>query len=176
MITLFWDEAQGVFFDTGTDHEQLLIRPRDFFDNPTPSGGASATMALLRLAVFTGNDAYRNHAMTSLRSVRDFLARMPTGFAHWLCALDFSLSTPREIVVIGPRDDEARRALLRVVHASLRPNKVLAGAESPPQSANMPLLEGREMIGGRPTAYVCEHYACQLPVTEPDALAAQLDG
>ncbi len=41
--------------------------------------------------------------------------------------------------------------------------------------ADLPLLEGRGMLDGRPTAYVCQHYVCQLPVTDPEALAKQLD-
>jgi hypothetical protein len=39
----------------------------------------------------------------------------------------------------------------------------------------MPLLEGRAAIDGKPTAYVCRHYTCELPVTERAALAKQLD-
>ena len=174
MIELFWDER--CFFDTGSDHEQLLVRPRDIFDNATPSGGAMAAMALLRLAVFTGDQNLERHAVDSLRSIRDFLSRAPTGFSHWLAALDFYLSTPKEIVVIGPRDDPATQALLRVAYGRYLPNRAIAGADAPISNAASPLLAGRELIEGRPTAYVCESYACQLPVTEPDALARQLDG
>jgi uncharacterized protein YyaL (SSP411 family) len=174
MIVLFWDAGNGFFFDTGLDHEQLLIRPRDIFDNATPSGGAAAALALLRLAVFTGKHEYETYAVSSLRSVRDVMPRMPSGFAHWLCALDFYLSTPKEIVVIGPREHEATRALLRVAHERYLPNRAIAGADAPVADGMSPLLAGRELVDGRPTAYVCEHGACQLPVTEPDALAAQL--
>ena len=176
MAALFWDEESGVFFDTGSDHERLVIRPRESFDNATPSGGSAAAMALLRLAVLTGNNDYERYAVSSLRSVRDYLARGPSGFANWLAALDFYLATPKEIVVIGPREDAATQKLLRVAYGRYLPNRAIAGAETPPDRARSPLLEGREMIDGRPTAYVCEHYACQLPVTEPAALAEQLDG
>jgi len=174
MIELFWDER--CFFDTGSDHEQLLVRPRDIFDNATPSGGAMAALALLRLAVFTGDQNLERHAVESLRSVRDFLSRAPTGFSHWLAALDFYLSTPKEIVVIGPRDDPATQALLRVAYGRYLPNRAIVGTDAPIADNTGPLLTGRELIDGRPTAYVCENYACQLPVTHPDALAQQLDG
>jgi uncharacterized protein YyaL (SSP411 family) len=174
MIELFWDAGPGVFFDTGADHEELLVRPRDIFDNATPSGGAVAALALLRLAVFTGKQQYESCAVSSIRSVREFLARMPSGFAHWLCALDFYLSTPKEIVVIGPRDDDATRSLLRVAYSCYLPNRALTGAEAPLPDTTLPLLAGRELVDGRPTAYVCEHYTCRLPVTEPRDLAVQL--
>ena len=176
MVELFWDPGQGVFFDTGSDHERLIVRPRELFDNATPCGGSAAAMALLRLAVFTAEPEYQRYAVSSLRSVREQMVRAPSGFAHWLAALDFYLSTPREIVVIGPRDDPATQALLRVAQTRYLPNRVMAGAEAPPERPGSPLLAGREMLGGRPTAYVCEHYACGQPVTEPEALAAQLGG
>jgi uncharacterized protein YyaL (SSP411 family) len=178
MIDLFWDETKGVFFDTGRDHEQLVVRPRDIFDNATPSGGSAAALALLRLAALTGPpqaDEYERYAAASLRSVRDYFASMPSGFAHWLCALDYYLSTPKEIVIIGPRDDPATRALLAVARGRYLPNKVIAGADAPAKGAASPLLEGRELVDGRPTAYVCEHYVCQRPVADPQALAQQLD-
>ena len=175
MVDLFWDEDHGVFYDTGRDHEQLLVRPRDVFDNATPSGGSAAALALLRLAVFTGDQAYEQHAVASMRSVRELMARAPSGFAHWLCALDFYLSTPKEVVIIGLRTDPATLALLRTAYGRYLPNRAIAGAEALPSEPPSPLLEGREAIDGRPTAYVCEHYTCRLPVTEPDALAAQLD-
>lgn len=100
---------------------------------------------------------------------------MPSGFAHWLCALDFYLSTPKQLVIIGRREHAATRALLQVAYGRYLPNRVIAGAEAPPAQPASPLLAGRDLIDGRPTAYVCENYACQLPVTAPQALAAQLE-
>jgi uncharacterized protein YyaL (SSP411 family) len=175
MIELFWDPGVGVFYDTPSDHEQLIVRPRDIFDNATPSGGSMAAFALLRLAVFTGNDEYRTIAVSTLRSVRDYMERMPSGFANWLAALDFYLSTPREIVVIGPREDPATAALLGEANSRYLPNRAVAGASGPVANGMSPLLDGRDLVDGKPTAYVCENYACQMPVTEAAALAAQLD-
>jgi len=175
MIDLFWEEASGVFFDTGRDHEQLVVRPRDCFDNATPSGGSVAAFALLRLAAFTGDTDHERYAVSSIRSVREYLDRLPTGFANWLAALDFYLSTPEEIAVIGPRTDRATIDLLRVVYQRYLPNRVLAGSDAPVAEATSPLLANRDLVGGKSTAYVCENYVCQLPVTTAQALAAQLD-
>jgi uncharacterized protein len=38
-----------------------------------------------------------------------------------------------------------------------------------------PLLADRSLVDGKPTAYVCEHFACRQPVTTPEELRAQLD-
>ena len=180
MIDLFWDDASGQLYDTGRDHEDLIVRPRDVSDNAAPSGSSMATDVLLRLAILTGKDEYRRRAATALRSVRELVARFPTGAGHWLCALDFYLSTVKEIVVVGDPADRATAALLAEVHRSYLPNRLLVGSgaeamgRSDESESAIPLLEGKNRIGGLPTAYVCRNYVCNLPVTEPAALAAQL--
>jgi uncharacterized protein YyaL (SSP411 family) len=97
------------------------------------------------------------------------------GMGNWLSALDFYVSPVKEVVVIGPQADPATRLLLETVHAGYRPNKVLAGSDGTEAGPDIPLLEGRGLIDARPTAYVCQNYACQLPVTAPADLLEQLN-
>jgi len=179
MLELFWEPAgsAGTFYDTGKDAESLLVRPRDFFDNATPSGSAAATDVLQRLAVLTGDPELAKPAVAMLRSMQELMAHYPLGLAHWLGALDFYLSSPKEIAVIGPRERQDTQALLEVVFHRYLPNKVLAGydpSDGASPARHLPLLQERGMLEGRATAYVCENYACQMPVTEPQALAGQL--
>ena len=177
MNALFWDDPVGGFYDTGSDHEQLVIRPRDVFDNAQPCGGSVATEVLLRLGVITGDDGYSSRGATPLRALQQLLGRAPGATGYWLGALDFYVSLPREIVIVGPPDADSTQSLLREVSARFMPNKVAVGLSDPanPPLKNSPLLEQRVMQDGQPTAYVCENYACQLPVTDAAALAAQLD-
>jgi hypothetical protein len=181
MIELFWDEGVGGFYDTGKDHEALVVRPRDVFDNAQPCGGSVASEVLLKLAVITGNDDYATKATAPLRSLHQLMARAPGGTGHWLAALDFYISVPKEIAIIGPGDDAGTRSLVDTVFQRYLPNKVVVGAMDSSfnrlrtSGIESPLLEGREMVGGKPTAYVCQHYACQLPVTSPEDLAKQLE-
>ena len=176
MVDLFWDESKGQFFDTGRDHEELIVRPRDVADNAMPSGSSAATEALLRLAVITGDADHKRRAITALRSAQDMMASIPTGAGNWLCALELYLSEVKEIAIIGDRDDPGTRALVSEVHRHYLPNRVVVGVKGGEEGGVVasPLLEGREMVDGRPTAYVCRNYVCQLPVTEPRALARQL--
>ena len=175
MIELFWDEDLGFFYETGKDAEQLVVRPRELFDNAIPCGGSMAALLLQRLSVFTGDSSYEQKAATTLRGVQSIVADYPMGMGNWLAALDFYVSPVKEVVVMGPQEDDGTRRLLETVHEGYRPNKVLAGGDGPQAGPRIPLLEGRGLIDGRATAYVCQNYACQLPVTAPADLQEQLD-
>ena len=177
MVDLFWDDATGLFYDTGRDHETLVVRPRDFSDNAIPSGSSMASGVLLRLSVITGELGFREKAEAGLRSVRDVMTSYPTGSGHWLGDLDFLLSSPKEVVVVGPRWDEKTEALFREVYRHHMPNRVFLGVDpsaSGESGTDIPLLQDRVTVGGQPTAYVCENYVCNLPVVDPKELAKQL--
>ncbi|MCH8869798.1 MAG: thioredoxin domain-containing protein [Chloroflexi bacterium] len=177
MVDLFWDDATGLFYDTGRDHETLVVRPRDFSDNAIPSGSSMASGVLLRLSVITGELGFREKAEAGLRSVRDVMTSYPTGSGHWLGDLDFLLSSPKEVVVVGPRWDEKTEALFREVYRHHMPNRVFLGVDpsaSGESGTDIPLLQDRVTLGGQPTAYVCENYVCNLPVVDPKELAKQL--
>jgi uncharacterized protein YyaL (SSP411 family) len=162
MIDRFADEEHGGFFETSSDHERLLARRKDLEDHPIPSGNSSAAYGLLRLAALTGEHRYEHHATSVLALLHELAPRHPQAFAHLLQALDFHLSTPREVALVG--DDLA--ALEAVLRGEFRPHLVVAGGEA----GEVPLLEGREPVDGRATAYVCERFACKAPVTEPKEL------
>ena len=177
MVDLFWDETSQQFYDTGTDHEELVIRPRDLTDNAAPAGSSMAVSVLLRLAVLTGDSAYNARAATSLRSARAVMQRYPTAAGHWLGALDFYLSKTKEIVIVGEREDRATAELVREVFRNYLPNRVFIGSpEGVVGGSDLPLLQDRHLTNGQPTAYVCENYVCQLPVNGAGELARQLVG
>jgi len=176
MIEEFWDEENGGFFFTGKSHEELIVRSKDYFDNATPSGNSVAAGLLLRLAVLTGNDRYRNLAVTVFQEVSDTARRYASGFGYLLSAIDFLLSTPKEVAIVG-RDAADVQPLLEVVWRKYLPNKVVApGIAGETEAENqLPLLQNRPLVNGQATAYVCEHYTCKQPVTDPASLAAQLE-
>jgi uncharacterized protein YyaL (SSP411 family) len=164
----FHDPAGG-FFQTGVDHEQLVARRKDFIDNATPSGNSLAAEALLRLAVLLDKPAYRDEAGRILLMMKDAMARQPTGFGRLLGVLDAYLAPSQEIAIVGRRDDPATQALLAEVRRRFLPHTTVALKE-PEQETMLPLLQGRTLVEGKPAAYVCENYACKLPVTSVEAL------
>src|SRR6187549_3375345 len=102
MITEFWDEENGGFFFTSHDHEELVVRNKDFYDNATPSGNSVAADVLLRLARLSGDERYERFGTTVLRLAAAQIRRHPQGFGRALSALEFHLATKREIAIVGP--------------------------------------------------------------------------
>ena len=176
MIEEFWDEEDGGFFYTGKNHEQLIVRFKDYLDNATPSGNSVATDVLFRLGRLTNNEAYTRRAITILRLQSQSLMRYPSAFGRALCALDFYLSSPREIAVIGDPKSADTKLLLRTIWSHYIPNKVVATADEHDERAAglVPLLHQRPKVDGRAAAYVCENYTCLPPVTAGAELARLL--
>lgn len=171
ILAEFWDEADAGFFYTGNSHEQLISRAKPVFDASVPSGNAMATHLLLRLHYRTGNEIYLQRAEQVLHAYYEAMASQPFGFAHLLCALDFYLQKPSEIVVIGTKDGADTRALLDEVHSLYLPNSTLQfAAPGDPLEKISPLLTGKNQLNGKATAYVCRNFTCSAPVTSATEL------
>ena len=161
---------EGGFFDTSDDHETLITRPRDLYDNATPSGNGMAAFVLMRLAGLAVEPRYAELAQRSLRGVQALLARAPLGFGQWLSALHYVLSGPREIAIVGDVHAPDARALLAVASAGYHPQQIVALGQNGTEDSVVPLLRGRSQLGGQATAYVCADSTCYPPVTEPEPL------
>ena len=158
----FADPEHGGFF---VGDEGLIARRKEFDDHPTPSGNSMLAFVLLRLARIWGDDELERAAVAVLRLARPFMERAPGAVPHLLSALDLHLSPPREIAVVG-ESEELRHAAL----AGFQPNTVFAFSAEP--TDHVPLLAGKGLVDGKPSAYVCERFACQAPVTSGTELRA----
>jgi uncharacterized protein YyaL (SSP411 family) len=175
MIGEFSDGENGGFYFTGESHEDLIVRSKDYFDNATPSGNSVAAGVLLRLSLLTGKEDYRNRAMAILTQISDSIRRYPSGFGNALCAVDFYLSTPKEIAIVGA-DNAAIHSFLAEVWRNYLPNKVVAPilAQDAEAAKTIQLLRDRVLTGPEATAYVCERYTCERPVNDIQQFATQL--
>ncbi len=165
MIERFADTEKGGFF-TAAETTGPWPRRKDLEDSPIPSGGSSAAFGLLRLALISGEQRYEQQGLGVLRLLTAIAGRHPLAFGHALQAFDFYLARVREVAIVGQPAD----ALVRAVRSAYRPHLVLAGGTPD----GVPLLEGRTPVSGQAAAYVCEHFACQAPVTSAEELAAAL--
>jgi uncharacterized protein YyaL (SSP411 family) len=166
ILERFYDAERGGFFSTAGADPHLIARRKDLEDAPIPSGASAACFGLLHLARFTGESRYEDAAVSLIRLLHTVVPQHPLAFGHLLRAIDFHLSSVREVALAG--DDVA--ALAQVVRTGYFPHVVLAGGPA----GDVPLLEGRGPVNGQPAAYVCEHFTCRAPVTTPEELAVSL--
>ncbi len=179
LLALFADPERGGFYQSGSDAEALIVRPKELSDTAVPSGNSAGAVVLARLAALTGEERLRRAAEGAVRAGGEGVRRAPLGFVEALNAADRLAGPSREIALIGDPGDPAFRALAAEVHRRFLPRAVVAGAaprEAAGLSGEIPLLGGREVVAGRPAAFVCERFACGMPVADPGALAAELDG
>ena len=171
MIAEFWDEEDGGFFFTASDHEELLIRSKDFYDNAMPSGNSVAVDLLLKLSHLLGDEKYARFAASILRLMSSQIRRYPQAFGRILSAAEFYLAPVKEIVVLGEKGNELEKEIWR----EFLPDKVVVLSENAEKDADfVPLLMERTLISGKPTAYVCQNFTCQKPVTKTEELRNQL--
>jgi uncharacterized protein YyaL (SSP411 family) len=168
MIERFADDEQGGFFTTSDDHEGLIARRKEVGDHPIPAGQSAAALGLLRLAALSGESCFATRAVGVFALFGEPAVSHPDSFAHLLRAFDFHLASTREVALVGTD----LTALEAVVRSTFRPNVVVAGGAA--GTVEPPLLDARTEVGGQPAAYVCEGFTCQLPVTDPPALEAEL--
>ncbi|MGW2016323.1 thioredoxin domain-containing protein [Streptomyces sp. NPDC001927] len=165
----------GALYDTAHDAETLIRRPQDPTDNATPSGWTAAAGALLSYAAHTGSEAHRTAAEGALGVVKALGPRAPRFIGWGLATAEALLDGPREIAVVGgPGEDGPARALHRTALLGPAPGAVVAfGA---PDSEEFPLLKDRPLVNGGAAAYVCRHFTCDAPTTDPADLARSLSG
>jgi uncharacterized protein len=174
VIRLFWDDDDGIFYDTPHDGEPLVIRPRDIMDNATPSGNSLAVEHLLRAAAFTGSKELREPALRTLVREGGSMRRFPSAFGRLLSASTLHVDPPVEVVLLGHPGEADLGEMLRAANEIYLPNRVVSGGD-PAKLPPFPLFQGREPRDGRVTAYVCRHFACSAPLHDPRALREELE-
>ncbi len=168
----FWDDASGAFFDTASDHETLITRPREVADNALPSGTSLALELLARIAEVTQDADARRRATYVLETLAPAIARYPSAFGHALGVADLLINGAVELAIIGEPDSNDFASLARAAADRYMPALVLAGGRP---TEDIALLAGRDAQGGRATAYLCRNYTCETPATSSWALAEQLE-
>jgi len=160
ILARFRDEQHGGFFDTPVDHEKLITRPKDLFDNATPSGSSVACDVLLRYALLFGNEEYARIATETQSGTWPLAERYPSAFGFLLGAAEWRAGQPREIAITGDPTE-----LRRIVGETYLPHRVLVAGSA---SADLPLMQHRPQ--DRTMAYVCIGYACEEPTSEAERL------
>jgi uncharacterized protein len=178
MNALFAD-PQGGYFSTEEGAVDLLFRMKEDHDGAEPSANSIAAMNLARLAKVFGREEFQAAAARVLGAFHGSLERMPAALPQMLAALDSAMSEPVQIVLAGQRDFPDTVEFLRVIRGRYLPNKVVLLADGGEGqdwlSGHIEAIRLMTPVQGRTAAYVCQNFACELPVTEPTQLAELLD-
>jgi uncharacterized protein YyaL (SSP411 family) len=161
-IELFEDAEHGGFFLAAESGDPRVPRTKDLQDTPIPSGNSMLAHVLLRLSRIWGDDELERRAVSVFRLAEPALRRAPGFFAWTLCGVDLWLSAPRELAIVGDVESPVARAAL----APFAPTTVVAVGPSD----DVPLLAGKTLVDDQPAVYVCERFACRMPVTDPAEL------
>jgi uncharacterized protein YyaL (SSP411 family) len=162
-VERFGDGERGGFYLSPADGDARVPRTKELQDTPIPSGNSMLAWVLLRLSRIFGDDELERHAVSVFRLVEPMLRRAPGALAWALCGVDLWFSSPREIAIVGPVSSPVARAALQ----PFQPNAVVAVGPSD----DVPLLEGKDLVDGKPAVYVCERFVCKRPVTDPEELS-----
>jgi uncharacterized protein YyaL (SSP411 family) len=177
---LFFDSARGGYFSGTGNDPSILLRMKEDNDGAEPAASSVAALNLLRLAQIRNDDAYRERAGKTISAFSATLANMPSAMPQMLVALAWSLATPRQIVIAGPAHSAETRELLREIHRHYVAHKILLLADGGDGEAflatNLEALRSMKQSDGKPTAYVCENFTCQSPVSDPSELRRALAG
>jgi uncharacterized protein YyaL (SSP411 family) len=175
MDRLFWDEAEGGYFNSAAGAADIVVRLKEDYDGAEPAPSSVAAMNLFRLAALLGDEAaqadYRRRGVATVAALRSQWSRVPQGLPQLLCALELAFLPPRHVVLAGDPAAEDFRALAAVVHEKFGPRRALVRAD-----AALAWTASMGPLAGRAAAYVCEDFTCQLPVVEPAELRRVLRG
>jgi len=167
---LFEDAENGAFYSTGAGDPTLVMRMKEDYDGAEPSANSIAALNLLRLAQVTGRRDFQESANRTLGAFASRIAAAPVGVPQMLVAYEFSISKPKQIVLVGERDAPDTRRFVQALHARFAPNRVVLlvdGDESRKALAGyLPVVADMTALDGKATAYVCEDYTCKLPTTD----------
>ncbi len=174
-ISLFYDEENGGFFGFKASKEIVFSQSKDGFDSDIPSANSTSTKNLARLGQFFDNADYSDKAKQSILSFLPSIEETPMRMPALLDAALYVIKKPIQIVVA---ENQGETKMKRIASETLLPNRLLlhanAGASQEFLGTYLPFIQSAQAIDGKPTAYVCENFVCQLPARSPEALKEQL--
>ncbi len=184
MDELFWDAEHGGYFNSAAGDPHIVLRLKEDYDGAEPAPGSVAAMNLLRFAAIFDDgaaaDGFRARGHRTVESLRAQWSRAPQALPQLLCALELALEPPRHVVLAGDPRAEDFRALAAIVAERLGPFRAVLAADGGEGqrwlAERAPWVAAMRPLGGKATAYLCEEYSCQAPVTSGEELRRLLAG
>ena len=170
LLNHFWDFETGGFYFTPDDGEEVLVRKKEIYDGAVPSGNSIMMLNLLKLAQLTENEEFEKRADELERAFSKTIQKIPTGFAGFLCALDFKIGPSYEIVIAGTRGEYETDSFIDVLRQNFIPNRTLVLREDNEKTQGLikiiPSLKAKKMENDHATAYICSEGSCKTPTSD----------
>jgi len=167
-ILHFSDTSSGMFYFTSDEHSDLLERPIEVTDNVIPSSNSSMALNLYLLGNYFNNESYIQKAKQMMMNVQDNLIKNIYSHSNWGILGIHLLKPLCEVAIVGP-DWEKRR---KIIDTNYLPNAIFLGGEN---EGTLDLLSGK-LVPHQTTIYVCMEKTCRIPVIDPEAALAQING
>jgi uncharacterized protein YyaL (SSP411 family) len=179
VLTHFNDKTEGGFYSTADYAESLILRTRDVFDGALPSGNSAMLMNLQFLGHLTGRPEYLDEASRLGRALSHEVMRAPQAHTHLLSALDLALGPSFETAICGDSRSDDTQRMLRALDTHFLPYNVVvfrpAETEHPEIAEIAPFTKLQTCVDGKPTAYVCQNFACRVPTTDTAEMLRMLE-
>lgn len=174
LIKHFWDDKEGGFYFTPDDSEQLLLRQKEVYDGAIPSGNSVEMLNLLRLGRLTSNPELEEKSTQIGRIFSRHVESSPSAFTQMMAAVDFGVGPSYEIVVVGSSNEDDTKSMLRALQVEFLPNTVIhyipTDTDASEKFRMAPFTSRMTAIQGKATAYVCQNFTCQKPLTDIDRM------
>jgi len=174
MIGLYWDNEAGGFFFSGKYNERLITPTKEIYDGAVPSGNSIAALVLCRLGHITGNQQFQMRSEQLFNAFAGEVSQQPRAHTQLLIAYDYAMGPRREIVIAGERNDQMITTFTKIIHERFLPRTTIllhpSGDQGKVIQKLVPFINELKPINNKTTAYVCENYACNLPLTSTGEL------
>ena len=174
MVEDFEDREHGGFFTTAVDHETLILRGREGADGATPSGNAVAASVLARLSFHFDREDFRTAATNAVRAYGQQIGQVPRGFPKSLMVVDLLLRGPIELALVGGTDTKSYTQLRTAMNSCFIPYRIMAYRQNSDVETSHPLLADKLPVTEQAALYICKNFACQTPITDPEAVPSAL--
>lgn len=169
--------SDGSYYLATNSANDLIVRPKEFYDGALPSGNSVMLDNISRLSRLMGNASLEESAAKLAAAFTESANRSPDGHTHFMLGLNFNLEPSQEVVVVGEKQDEQTQSLLTAAFAEYYPNRValLKTSQNASNLAQLaPFTKSHVSINNAATGYVCVNHACSFPTNSPEKLKEQL--
>ncbi|KAI9486083.1 MAG: spermatogenesis-associated protein 20 [Benjaminiella poitrasii] len=176
---LFYDNEEGGYFNVTMNDKSILVRMKEEQDGAEPSANAVTLRNLIRLSSVLEISSYLTKAQGIIRSFTLSLSKFPFAVPALVDAFMLLTKGFKEIVLVGEPTDPRMRTFTEIVSQVSKPNKLVIMAKHggfiSSKNSIIKQLAVCESTVHEPAAYICENFACGLPIYDVEQFKQTLN-